>query len=146
MGLSFVDMFRFSKPPTPTPFLILVVSGPFTMKFCTGIDHQIVSSNMIKDLHKINDVIILRLCRLSKNIYLYTQNKNMKNTIYSAINSHIMFNFCTVVAHDKPILHTEQNSEICTDVILLIFQRFRRKALNFKRLYITKVCQKIVYV
>ena len=34
-----------------------VVSGPITIKFCTGIDH--FSLNMKKDWHKINDVIIL---------------------------------------------------------------------------------------
>ena len=30
--------------------------GPFTTKFCTGIDNQSVSSNMEK-IHQINDVI-----------------------------------------------------------------------------------------
>ena len=31
--------------------------GPTAMKFCTGIDHQSVGSNMKKDLFKIDDVI-----------------------------------------------------------------------------------------
>ena len=77
------------------------------------------------------------LCRLSK----YTQHKSMKNTNSSVINGHIIVKFCTRVAYDRTIPYTKQNSEIYTnvtgnDAILLKFERFRRKALTFKRLYL----------
>ena len=36
-------------PPSPC---IFAVSGLITMKFCTGLDHQSVCSNMKKDQHK----------------------------------------------------------------------------------------------
>ena len=59
--------------------------------------------------------------------------KNRKNTSNSVINGHIIVNFRTGVAHDKTIPHTEQNFEIYTDcidndVIMLKFERFRRKS------------------
>ena len=41
----------------PHPPIIFVVCGPIATKFCTGIDNQSISSNMEKNLHKINDVI-----------------------------------------------------------------------------------------
>ena len=68
------------------------------------------------------------------------QNKKQENTINFVINGHIIFKFCTGVAHDKTIPHTKKNSEICTEVkdnnaMLLKFEYFCRKALNFKRLY-----------
>ena len=49
----------------PPPFIFFVVCGPIVTKFCTGIYNQSISSNMGKNLHKINDVtdndvIILR--------------------------------------------------------------------------------------
>ena len=70
--LGFFDIFRLGVGASTPPPYIFIVSVPITMKFCTGIDHQNVSSNKKKDLHKTNDVIILRqLCRLSKN----TQNR-----------------------------------------------------------------------
>ena len=52
-------------------------------------------------------------------------------------NSLITVKFCTEVAHDRPIPHTKQNSEISTDVIandviMLKFEHFRPKMLNFK--------------
>ena len=67
------------------------------MKFCTMIDHQIFSLNLIKDLHKTNavidnDVIILRPLSVAIN---------------SIINGHIMLKFSTGVAHDKTILLTK---------------------------------------
>ena len=45
--------------------------------------------------------------------------------------------FGTEVAHHKPIPHAKENFEISTDVkdndvIVLKFERFRQKALNFK--------------
>ena len=44
-------------------------------------------------------------------------------------------------SHDKPIPHAKENSEISidvrdNDVIVLKFEHFRRKALNFERLYL----------
>ena len=57
-------------------------------------------------------------------------------------NCAITINFGTEVAHDKPIPHAKQNSRISTDVIvndviILKFERFRQKALNLKRLYLS---------
>ena len=48
----------------------------------------------------------------------------------------ITVKFCPTVAHGKPIPHTKQNSKISTDLIMLKFERFGRKVLNFKRLYL----------
>ena len=53
-------------------------------------------------------------------------------------------NFAQGVAHNKTIPRIKQNSEICTavvdnDVILLEFERFLRKALSFKRLYLSSL-------
>ena len=39
-------MFRFGGPMSPS--IIFVVCGPITTKFCTGIENQIISSNMQK--------------------------------------------------------------------------------------------------
>ena len=52
--------------------------------------------------------------------------------------------FGTMAAHDKPIPHVKEFSVIYTevkenDVIILKFERFRRKALNFKRLYLSSL-------
>ena len=49
--------------------------------------------------------------------------------VLHVINGRIIVKFCTRIAHDKPIPHTKQNSEISTDVIgnediVLNFQRF----------------------
>ena len=95
---------------------------------------------MKKDLHKINDVIML--CTLS-----IVQKIHKTNAINSVINGHIIVKFCTGVAYDKTIPHTKENSEICSDVIvnnviLLKFKRFRQKALNFKRLYLSSLWMK----
>ena len=56
--------------------------GPITMKFCTEIDNQSVSSNMEK-IHQINDVIMLR--NLAK--------KTVKKSILkSLLLLHLLFN------------------------------------------------------
>ena len=57
-------------------------------------------------------------------------------------------NFGTKVTHGKPILHAKEDSEIFTDVrdndfIVLKFERFRWKALNFKRLYLRSLWMKL---
>ena len=39
------------------PPVILVVCGPIATKFCTGIDNQSISSDVEKNLQKINDII-----------------------------------------------------------------------------------------
>ena len=57
IGLGFFDMFNFGGGGSISPQCIFIVSGPITMTFCTGIYHQSVSSNMKKNLHKINDFI-----------------------------------------------------------------------------------------
>ena len=61
----------------------------------------------------------------------------MKNACITCNNCRIIVKFGTKVVHEKPIPHAKQNSEISTDIIMLKFERFRRKALNFKRLYIS---------
>ena len=48
------------------------------------------------------------------------------------------------LTHNKPILHAKEKSEISpeirdNDVIVLKFERFRRKALNFERLYLSSL-------
>ena len=53
-----------------------------------------------------------------------------------------------MVAHDNPNPHAKQNSEISTDVIdneviMLKFERFRKKALDFKRLYLNNLWMKL---
>ena len=57
--LGFFDIFRFGEGGCRPP-IIFVVCGLTATKFCTGIDNQSMSSNMEKNLHKINDVIIVR--------------------------------------------------------------------------------------
>ena len=62
----------------------------------------------------------------------------MKNAINSITYGHITVKFCTGVAQNNTIAY----SEICidvvdNDVIPLKFERFRQKALNFKRLYLS---------
>ena len=62
--------------------------------------------------------------------------------------SRITTNFGTKVAHGKPIPHAKENSEIFTDVrdndaIVLTFEHFRRKALNFERLYLGSLWMKL---
>ena len=68
-----------------------------------------------------------------------TAQKIQKNTSISVINANIIVKFYTMVAHEKPVPHAKQNSEICTDVIdndiiMLEFESFRRKAFIFTRL------------
>ena len=65
----------------------------------------------------------------------------MKNAWITCNNCRIKTKFGTKVAHDKPIPHAKENSEIFTDVrdndvIVLKFECFCRKALNFERLYL----------
>ena len=55
-----------------------------------------------------------------------------------------MVKFCIGVAKYNTIPHDKQNFEICTDVIdndviLLKFERFRGKVLNFKTLYLSSL-------
>ena len=51
-------MFRFGGGGTDAaPFIISVVCGPISTKFCTEIDNQSISSNIEKQLCKINEVI-----------------------------------------------------------------------------------------
>ena len=73
--------------------------------FCTRVDHQSVTSNIKKDLHKINDVIdndaiILRPLSFVQKIH---KTKRVKNTVNSVINGNMMLKFCTEVAHDNTI-------------------------------------------
>ena len=61
----------------------------------------------------------------------------MKNAINSVVNGPITVKFCTGITHDKAILQTQQNSEICTDVvdhgvILLKFELFVEKHSNLE--------------
>ena len=55
---------------------------------------------------------------------------------------------CTKVVHGKPIPHAIENFEIFNDVtdngvIVLKFEHFRRKALNFERLYLGSLWMKV---
>ena len=63
-----------------------------TMKFSKGVDHQNVTSS-------VTSVVL------------------SKNTCKSVTNGHIIMKFRTWIAHEWPILHSKQNSEIYTDVI-----------------------------
>ena len=66
----------------------------------------------------------------------------MKNACITCNKCRITTKFDTKVVHNKPIPHAKENSEISTDikdteVIVSKFERFCRKALNFKRLYLS---------
>ena len=74
----------------------------------------------------------------------------MKNACVTCNNCRITVKFGIKVSHDKPIPHAKDNSGISIDVIVddvivLKFEHFSRKALNFKRLYLSillmKLCQ-----
>ena len=67
----------------------------------------------------------------------------MKNAYITCNKCCITAKFGTKVAHDKPIPHAKENSEISTDVIVLRFERFRRKALRFERLYLSSLWMKL---
>ena len=72
----------------------------------------------------------------------------MKNACITCNKCRIKTNFGTKVAHGKPIPHAKENSEIFTDVrdndvIVLKFEHFRRKALNFERLYLGSLWMKL---
>ena len=76
-----------------------------------------------------------------------TQKNYKENTCISAINGRTIVKFCTGVVHETSIPHTKQNSEIFTDVIdndvvMLKSEHFRRKALNFKRPYLSSLWMK----
>ena len=113
------------------PLRVFAVSRCITMKFCTGVDHQSVTSNIERDFQKFNHVIdndLMMMIPLS----LCQKCKKAQNicVLLLLINGHIIVKFCTGVAHEKPISHTKQNSEIYTDVIdndliMLKFKHFR---------------------
>ena len=72
----------------------------------------------------------------------------MKNACNTCNKCCITAKFGTKVAHRKPIPHAKENSEIFTDirdndVIVLKFEHFRRKALNFERLYLGSLWMKL---
>ena len=82
-----------------------------------------------------NDVIMLKplsICRkIQKNI--------QENAFITCSKCRITTKLAIKVAHDKPIPHAKENSEISTDVkdndvIMLKFERFRQKTISFKRL------------
>ena len=68
----------------------------------------------------------------------------MKNAYTTCNKCHITTKFGTKVAYHRPIPRAKENSEISTDVrdkdvIVLKFECFRRKALNFERLYLSSL-------
>ena len=72
----------------------------------------------------------------------------MKNECITCNKRRITTKFGTKVAHGKHIPHAKENSEIFTDVrdndvIVLKFEHFRRKALNFERLYLGSLWMKL---
>ena len=72
----------------------------------------------------------------------------MKNACVICNKCRITTKFGTEVAHDKPIPHAKENSEISTDVkdndvIMLKFECFLQKALNLKRLYLSSLYMKL---
>ena len=72
----------------------------------------------------------------------------MKNACITCNKCRITTKFGTKIAHDKSFLRAKENSAISTDVrdndvIVLKFERFRRKALNFKRLYLSSMWMKL---
>ena len=86
IGLGVFDMFRFGGGGGSIGLqCIFIVSGPITMTFCTGIYHQSISSNMKKNLHKINGFIDNDVILLGPVSFVHTYTKKMKYTIYSLI-------------------------------------------------------------
>ena len=72
----------------------------------------------------------------------------MKNACITCSKCRITTKFGTKVAHGKSIPHAKENSEIFTDirnndVIVLKFECFCRKALNFERLYLASLWMKL---
>ena len=72
----------------------------------------------------------------------------MKNACIRCNKFRIKTKFGTKVAHGKSIPHAIENSRIFTylrynDVILLKFECFRRKALNFEKLYLGSLLMKL---
>ena len=67
----------------------------------------------------------------------------------SVINRHITVKCCKMVAQETLIPHAKQISKISTDVtdsdvIILKFENFRQKALNFELLYLSSLWMKHV--
>ena len=93
----------------PPPHCIFVASGPITITFCIGIDHQGVSMNMNQDLHKIIDVIVNDVHYTETSVVCPKMHKteNMKNSINSIVNGHIMVNFCTGMVRYNTIPHAK---------------------------------------
>ena len=71
----------------------------------------------------------------------------MKNACIACNRCGIIVKFGTNVAHDKPIPDVKkfQSSTAVKDidVIMLKFERFRQKALNLKRLYLSSLWMKL---
>ena len=70
IGLGFFDMYKFGEGDTD-------VSGHITTKFCTGVDHHSVCSNIKNDFQKSNDVIgneVIMLRSLSFCRKIHTKN------------------------------------------------------------------------
>ena len=75
----------------------------------------------------------------------------MKNACITSNKSRITTKCGTKVAHGKPILHAKENSEIFTDVrdndvIVLKFEHFCQKTLNFEKLYLGSLWMKLCKV
>ena len=84
----------------------------------------------------------LSICGKIQKIY-------MKNECITCNKCRITTKFATKVAHGKHIPHVKENSEIFTDVrdndvTVLKFEHFRRKALNFERLYLVSLWMKLL--
>ena len=114
------------------------------MKFCTGADGHSVISNIKKDFQKSNDVIDNDVIML-RHLW-FCRNTYMEYPYVSYIYGRIIVKFCTWVAHDDHFLRTKQNCEISadvidSDVIILKFERFLRKALDFTEGSISLVCE-----
>ena len=74
----------------------------------------------------------------------------MINRCFPVINGCVIENFCSDVAHEKLIPHFKENSEISTDVvdndvIMLKFERVRQQALNFVKLYLSRLVSEMKY-
>ena len=91
-----------------------------------------------------NDVIMLKLVSICGKI----QKIYMQNECISCNKCCITIKIGTKVAHDKLISLGKENFELSTDVrdndvIMLKFELFRRKALNFERLYLGTLWMKL---
>ena len=91
-----------------------------------------------------NDIIMLKRLSTCRKI----QKTYMRNACITCNNYRFTVKFHTKVAHDKPIPYAKQNSEISigvidNDVIVFKFEHFRQKALNFKRLYLSRLWMRL---